>query len=111
MGSYSLGGLTFGGSTLYAVLSNFSNTTSDFYVIDPTTGAATFIGDIPFDEVSGITGIASAPPSVPEPSTCVLMAGATLALTAFRRRIKSTPGAPSASYFGSAPVNDRDHAG
>jgi PEP-CTERM motif-containing protein len=73
----SLGGLTFGGTTLYAALSNFSNSTSTFYTIDPTTGVATLIGDINFDQVSGISGIAG---SAPEPSTWVLMAGGALAI-------------------------------
>jgi hypothetical protein len=77
----SLGGLAFGGTTLYAALANFANSTSDFYTIDPTTGAATFIGDIPFDQISGITAApSSAPPPVPEPSSVVPMAGAALAI-------------------------------
>jgi PEP-CTERM motif len=82
---YSLGGLTFGGTTLYAALTNFSSSTSDFYTINPSTGAATFIGDIPFDEISGITGIPSSTSPVPEPSTCILMGGAVLAVVARRR--------------------------
>ena len=78
----SLGGLTFGGTTLYAVLSNFSNSTSSFYTIDPTTGAATLIGDIAFGEVSGISGIAT---TTPEPSTWFLIAGGALGLVLRRR--------------------------
>jgi len=74
----SLGGLTFGGTTLYAALSNFSNSTSSFYTIDPTTGVATFIGDISFDQVSGISGTAAS--NIPEPSTWILMAGGALAI-------------------------------
>ncbi|MGB6945629.1 MAG: PEP-CTERM sorting domain-containing protein [Bryobacteraceae bacterium] len=82
---YSLGGLAFADGTLYAALTNFSNSTSDFYTIDPTTGAATYIGDIPFDQISGITAAPSVTPPVPEPSTFVVMAGGLLAIV-FRRR-------------------------
>jgi PEP-CTERM motif len=84
---YSLGGLAFDGTTLYAALTNFSNSTSDFYTIDPTTGAASFIGNIPFDQVSGITGLPSNPAPVPEPSTCLLTAGGVAAFVLRRRQI------------------------
>jgi hypothetical protein len=80
----SLGGLTFGGTTLYAALSNFSNSTSSFYTINPTTGAATFIGDIDFDQVSGISGIETTT-TTPEPSTWVLITGGALAILLRRR--------------------------
>jgi len=83
---YSLGGLTFSGTTLYGALGSFSSPTSNFYTIDPSTGAATFLGSIPFGEVSGITGAASSgPATVPEPSTYVLMASAALAIMVRRR--------------------------
>lgn len=72
---YSLGGLAFDGTTLYAALTNFSNSTSDFYTIDPATGAAAFIGNIPFDQISGITAAPSSSSPVPEPSSCILTAG------------------------------------
>jgi len=82
---YSLGGLAFADGTLYAALTNFSNSTSDFYTINPSTGAAAFIGDIPFDQISGITAAPSVTPPVPEPSTLVLMAGGFLAIVLRRR--------------------------
>jgi hypothetical protein len=86
----SLGGLTFGGTTLYAALSNFSNSTSSFYTIDPTTGAATFIGDIDFDQVSGISGIETTT-TMPEPSTWVLITGGALAILLRRRWTNRVP--------------------
>jgi hypothetical protein len=82
---YSLGGLAFTDGTLYAALTNFSNSTSDFYTINPSTGAAAFIGDIPFDQISGITAAPSVTPPVPEPSTLVVMAGGFLAIVLRRR--------------------------
>ncbi len=92
----SLGGLAFGGTTLYAALTNFANSTSDFYTINPSTGAATFIGDIPFDQISGITAVPSGTPAVPEPSSGVLIAGAALAMV-LRRRWNSKGHAPRAT--------------
>ena len=82
----SLGGLTFGGTTLYAALSNFGNSTSSFYAIDPATGVATFIGDINFEQVSGISGIAAS--TTPEPSSWILMAGGALAMLLRHRGIR-----------------------
>lgn len=84
---YSLGGLAFDGTTLYAALTNFSNSTSDFYTIDPTTGAASFIGNIAFDQVSGITAAPTSTAPVPEPSTCILTAGVVAAFVLRRRQI------------------------
>lgn len=81
---YSMGGLAFSGTKLYAALTNFSSSTSDFYAVDPSTGAATYLGNIPFDQVTGITGVASNE-GVPEPSTCLLMVCGVLAIVLRRR--------------------------
>lgn len=86
---YSLGGLAFSGTTLYAALGSFSGPTSDFYTVNPTTGAATSLGSIPFGEISGITGapFIGPEPTVPEPSTYALMICGGLVLVMRRRSL------------------------
>jgi len=78
---YSYGGLTFGQSgTLFADLTNFSNPTSDFFLINPATGAATADGTLPFDQVDGLTTI------VPEPSSILLLTVSSFCCIRLRRK-------------------------
>jgi hypothetical protein len=85
---YSFGGLSFGSSGgLFADLTNFSNTSSNFYTIDPTTGLGSLSGAIPFDQVTGLTSLTPLGTPTPEPSTFSLAAAACLlALGAWKRR-------------------------
>ena len=81
---YSYGGLTFGPSgTLFADLTNFSNPTSDFFLIDPATGAATADGNLPFDQVDGLTTI------VPEPASLLLVSLSSLCFARLKTTIKA----------------------
>ena len=81
---FSFGGLaTALDGSLYATLANFSGATSEFLVIDPKTGQATVLGNIPFAQVSGIFDNST----TPEPSTLLLVFTAgSLLIFAVRRR-------------------------
>ncbi len=87
-----LGGLTFGSDgTLFGELSDGS-TTSTLVTIDSVTGQATVVGNIGFDNVSGIAFLSSATSSVPETSSVLLLGTCIIGAIGlrFRRGIRST---------------------
>ncbi len=86
-GLYGLGGMAYSGTTMYAVLSNFSD--SYLYRINTSTGVATPVGSgVGFGQVSGIAFLGQpALPGVPEPGTFALAGGA-LAFLWIRRRAR-----------------------
>lgn len=97
---YGFGGLTFGTSgALFASLSSFSGPTSAFFEINPGTGSATALADVPFDQVSGLTSVPGQVVATPEPSFFPLCAAAALILAAtrvFSRRASTDPSAKPA---------------
>jgi hypothetical protein len=70
---YGFGGLSFGSSGgLFAALSSFSGPTSALFQLNPTTGAATQLADLPLDQVSGLTSTGEVTQTTPEPSMIVV---------------------------------------
>lgn len=80
--SNTVGGLAFrADGTLFAAMN------SNLYTLDTATGAASYIGAIGFDYVSGITFMDTGP--VPLPGTLVLLGSGLLSLAGWRRIRKS----------------------
>jgi hypothetical protein len=90
-GTFSVGGLTTAlDGALYADLTNFQNATSEFFTIDPATGKATFVGNIPFSRVSGLVDNSTSNGTSPEPSTFFLaLSGGLLLAFALRRKYQA----------------------
>jgi hypothetical protein len=89
----SFGGLTAAlDGTLYADLTNFANTSSEFFTIDPNTGKATLVGNIPFARVSGLADNSTSNGTSPEPSTFFLaLSGGLLLAFALKRKCLAPP--------------------
>jgi hypothetical protein len=74
LSGFDLGGLTFDSQgNLFAVVSNGGGA-SFLYGMNRTTGAGTFIGNVGFNSVSGLTALRSAP-AVPEPLSVAVFGG------------------------------------
>ena len=87
---FGFGGLTFGsGGRLFASLSSFSGPTSAFFQLDPTTGAATQLADVPFDQVSGLTATAGGTQVTPEPSMILVCLAGLVGLISGRKLVRS----------------------